>query len=60
MNYPQIPDEAVYIFDVEAVLLGREHRTDDIDGTLCWCDPRIERYPNGDLVIHRDFGGSEH
>lgn len=26
-----------------------EHYT---DGTPCWCAPRIEKYPNADLVIH--------
>ena len=60
MNYPQVPDEAIYTFEVEAVLLGREHRADDIDGTVCWCEPCIERYPDGDLVIHRDFPDMEH
>ena len=26
-----------------------EHIT---DGTPCWCNPRIEHYPGGDVIIH--------
>jgi len=66
MSYPQSLDEAVYAFEVEGVLLGREHRTDDVDGSLCWCSPCVERtgfspdVDGGVLVIHRDIGGTEH
>lgn len=28
-----------------------EHNTDSND---CWCDPEIEHYEGGDVVIHRD------
>ena len=27
--YPQDFDEAAYVFDVESVMLGREHRTEE-------------------------------
>jgi len=57
-TYPQTPDEAVYTFDVEGVMLSREHQT---DGRLCWCAPEIETFADGgELVIHRDVGGTEH
>lgn len=56
--YPQDFDEAAYVFDVESVMLGREHRTDD--ERLCWCSPCIERYPDGVLVIHRELDDTGH
>lgn len=59
-NYPQNTDEAVYMFEVEGVMIGREHDAQDTDGSLCWCQPCIRQSVDGDLVIHRDIGGTEH
>lgn len=56
--YPQDIEQAVYVFEIEAILLGREHNT--IDQLDCWCDPFIERYENGDLVIHKDWDDRGH
>lgn len=50
----------MYAFEVEAQVIGREHDAHDTDGTQCWCSPCIERYPDGDLVIHRDFDDGGH
>lgn len=52
-------DEAIYRFEVEAVILTRqaEHRT---DGTPCWCDPEIEHLYDADVVIHREFDDRGH
>ena len=30
----------------------QEHNT---SGEHCWCEPRIERYPHGDVIIHNDI-----